>query len=522
MRTDARKNTGGGERQFRAALYIRLSREDGDGGESLSVANQRALLTAYAASDPSIADWECFVDDGYSGTDFDRPAFSRMLTALRRRDRDCVIVKDLSRFGRNYIGAGRYLEEEFPTLGVRFIALSDGIDSYLRPESTDSILLPFKNLLNDEYSRDISKKIRTALDTKRAGGIFIGSKASYGYRRSKEKPGTIEADPEAAAVVRRIFSSYINGMSKNAIVRMLNAEGVASPAVYAGGGHGLWSYSSVDRILRNRVYTGDLVQGQNGNISYKVQKTRRRPASLWYIKEDAHEALISREDFQQAQQMMGVPARAGRGGTLHPLAGLVRCAQCGRALARRRIVHAYKTYEYYICPTYRQCKTACSKHSIRVDVVEREVLQAIQDEIRAAVDFARVSRSLAGMKSRQVQDESVLQEKLSRVMELKRGIYGDWKSGELTREEYLSFKSGYDTQEQQLRARLQALPGPDRAVEGFARLRTLALPDKLERGLATALIREILVGEDGSLEIHFRFRRPDCEDGRAGDPSSDS
>ena len=509
MRVDARGKTSGGERQFRAALYIRLSREDGDGGESLSVGNQRALLTAYAASDPSISDWECFIDDGYSGTDFERPAFSRMLAALRRRERDCVIVKDLSRFGRNYIGAGRYLEEEFPTLGVRFIALSDGIDSYLRPESTDSILLPFKNLLNDEYSRDISKKIRTALDTKRAGGIFIGSKASYGYRRSLEKNGTIEPDPEAAAVVRRILASYINGMSKNAIVRMLNAEGIPSPAVYAGAGHGLWSYSSVDRILRNRVYTGDLVQGQNGNISYKVQKTRRRPEALWFVKENAHEALVSREDFHQAQRLMGVPARAGHSGTLHPLAGLVRCAQCGRALARRRVVHAYKTYEYYICPTYRQCKTACTKHSIRVEAVEQAVLEAIRDEIRASVDFARVSRSLAGMKSRRTQDETALQEKLSRVMELKRGIYGDWKSGELTREEYLSFKSGYDAQEEQLRARLRALPAPEQAAEGFTRLRTLALPDRLDRGLAAALLREVLVEENGQIEIHFNFRRPE-------------
>lgn len=264
----------------------------------------------------------------------------------------------------------------------------------------------------------------------------------------------------------------------------------------------------MDRIVRNRVYTGDLVQGQNGNISYKVQKTRRRPETLWYIKENAHEALVSREDFVKAQQLMGTPARAQRGGTLHPLAGLVRCAQCGRALARRRVVQANKTYEYYICPTYRQCKSACSKHSIRVEVVEQAVLEAIRDEIRASVDFARVSRDLAGMKNRRAQDETALRDKLSRVMELKRGIYGDWKSGELTREEYLSFKSGYDAQEEQLRARLRDLPTPQQSEEGFARLRSLALPDRLERGLAAALIREVLVEEDGRMEIHFNFQRP--------------
>ena len=173
---------------FRAALYIRLSREDGDGGESLSVANQRALLSAYAASDPSIGESEEYIDDGFSGTDFDRPAFLRMLSDLRAKKRNCVVVKDLSRFGRNYIGAGKYLEEEFPALGVRFISLGDGIDSFLRPESTDSILLPFRNLLNDEYSRDISKKIRASLDTRFPLGVsneFTGQAARVAVKKGQ-------------------------------------------------------------------------------------------------------------------------------------------------------------------------------------------------------------------------------------------------------------------------------------------------------------------------------------------------
>ncbi len=492
-------------RRFHAALYIRLSREDGDGGESLSVANQRALLTAYAASDPLIGDYAEYIDDGYSGTDFDRPAFARMLDALRSGEKDCVVVKDLSRFGRNYIAAGRYLEEEFPALGVRFIALGDGIDSYLRPESADSILVPFKNLLNDEYSRDISKKIRAALDTRRASGIFIGSKASYGYRRSAEKPGSIEPDSEAAAVVKRIFAAYLGGTSKSSIARQLNAEGIASPAVYAGRGRGLWSESSVDRILRNRVYTGALVQGRNGNISYRVQKTRRKPEEAWFITENAYGALVSQADFAAAQARMGVFARAGHTGQVHALAGLVRCASCGRAMRRRRVAQPYRTYEYYFCPTYRQDKTACTKHAVRADRVEQAVLDAIRSEIAAAVDFSRVSRRVEALR-RAPGDREKRKAALARVMELKRGIYTDWKSGELTREEYLSFKDGYDAQEKALREALDA-PRETRYAD-FAGLKALAMPDKLDRALAFALIERVEIREGGGIDIFFRFSRP--------------
>ena len=516
-RMGGRKNTGGAERRlFRAALYIRLSREDGDGGESLSVANQRALLISFAESDDTIESWELFTDDGYSGTDFNRPAFSRMLELLRKGVFNCVVVKDLSRFGRNYIGAGKYLEEEFPALGIRFIALSDGIDSYARPESTDSILLPFKNLLNDEYSRDISRKIRTALDTKRRKGEFIGSKASYGYRRSMENRGAIEPDPEAAAVVKRIFASYIKGISKSAIVRELNAEGVPSPSQYAGRAPGLWSYSSVDRILRNRAYVGDLVQGQNGNVSYKVQKTRRRPEDKWFIKENAHEALVSREDFAQAQRLMETAGRAEASGQVHPLAGLVRCAECGRALMRRRIIHSYKTYEYYLCPTYRQSKTACTKHAVRVDRVEREVLEAIRGEIAASVDFAELSKELSGYTDDGGRGRKALEKKLEEVMERKRGLYGDWKSGELTRQEYLSFKAGYDAQENTLRTELEKTGREKDGVFTFEKLRSLSMPEKLDRGLACALISRILINRDGEITVYFTFSRPGDEDLQGG------
>lgn len=502
----ARRKTGGAEQDFRAALYIRLSREDGDREESDSVANQRALLTEFAENEPTILSHEIFVDDGYSGTDFARPAFARMLDALRARRLNCVVVKDLSRFGRNYIDAGHYLEQEFPLLGVRFISLGDDIDSWARPAQANTILVPFKNLINDEYSRDISQKIRAALDSKRRRGEFIGSHAPYGYRRASNDRAKLVPDEATAPVVRRIFADFLAGRAKTAIARTLNAEQVPSPAAQRTGGAGLWSYSSIDHILRNPVYRGDLVQGRYGNISYKVQKTRRREENRWFIVRGTHEPLVDAADFDRAQSLMQTVSRADAPGIVHPLAGLVRCAECGRALTRRRVRHRYGTYEYYLCPTYKQSHAACTPHSVRVDAVERAVLDAICAEIRAAVDFQRVAAELQTTRRRS-DPRPALERQLSRVMEHKRGIYTDWKDGELTREEYVAFKEGYDRQEAELRRQLaDAEPAPSGGDE-WTKLAEIACPETLERGLVVALLREVLVNADGTLTVVFRFTR---------------
>lgn len=484
---------------FHAALYIRLSREDGDREESDSVANQRAILRSYAESDLTIADFSEYIDDGWSGTDFDRPAFISMLEDLRSGKRNCVIVKDLSRFGRNYIQAGRYLEEEFPFMGVRFIALGDNIDTYLRPEQSESILLPFKNLLNDEYSRDISKKIRAALDMKRRRGDFIGSHPSYGYMRDPENRSHLVPDPSCEDTVRYIFNMYISGTSKNAIARDLNLRRIPPPAVHLRGGKGLWSASSVDRILRNPVYTGDMVQGKWGNISYKVQRSRRKPEDRWFIVRDTHKPIISREDFETVQLMMAGHAKSDTQGQIHPLAGIVRCAECGRALSRRRVKHPYGVYEYYICPTWRADKTACTKHSVRVDLVERQVLDTLRDEL-GKIDLESINPEPAP----QTRPDSI-KRSLEKIMSLKRSIYEDWKSGEISREEYLSFKSSYDREEKELRAAAEASAKSDPRKK----LKGMKIPDHLERSLVLILIESVLIHSDGSLDIIFRYIDPD-------------
>lgn len=219
----------------------------------------------------------------------------------------------------------------------------------------------------------------------------------------------------------------------------------------------------------------------------------------------------------RAQSMMGIRTRAESTGSLHPLAGLVKCADCGRSLMRRRIRLSDKVYEYYLCPTYRQSKTACTKHSVRVDHVEREVLKTIREEIAASVDFAKVSKELSGAPQGRSGEKKALENKLSQVMEQKRSLYGDWKSGELTKEEYIAFKSGYDAQEKSLREELDAFSERVQKTPGFERLSTLAMPEKLDRALACMMIKKILVHENGDLTVVFNFARPEnySENGRS-------
>ena len=219
-------------KRWNAGLYTRLSREDGDKLQSDSIVNQRALLLDYLKTEPAIAYVDSYTDDGYTGANFDRPEFQRLLRDVRSGRIDCIVVKDLSRFGRNYLATGYYLEELFPQLNVRFIALGDHLDSHLRPEELSGLTLPIKNLLNEEYCKDISKKVRSVLDAKRRRGEFIGNFAPYGYEKDPADRHRLQCDPQTGQTVQQIFRWYLQGRSLRAIARQLNCDGVLSPAAY--------------------------------------------------------------------------------------------------------------------------------------------------------------------------------------------------------------------------------------------------------------------------------------------------
>ena len=520
-------------RLWKPALYIRLSREDGDREESDSITSQRELLTEFAAAQSDLAAPVLYVDDGYSGTDFDRPDFRRMLTDLRAGKTDCVIVKDLSRLGRNYVGVGEYLEKTFPLLGVRFISVSDQVDSFADPRSVDNLVVPFKNIINDEYCRDISNKVRASLDLKRRQGKFIGSFASYGYRKDPDDHSRLLIDEEAAAVVRDIFDWFVGGTSVLGIAKRLNAAGIPNPSAYkrqqgmnyrhpaSGKLDGLWPDSSVRRILKNRLYTGTMVQGKNRIKSYKLHVSEAVPEADWITVEQTHEAIIPPELFERAQALFTRDTRtAPKQDKVYLFSGYLRCADCGKAMNRKQISQPYKNYYYYICSTFKkQHSGVCTKHTIRSDKLAQAGLETLRHQIALAVEMdeviAAINQNGAKKQSakRLLDEQTRLTRERERVEQMKLTLYPDWKAGDISREEYHQLKNQFEESIAVLDERLAAVQrridelenGVDRTnpfLTQFLQYRNL---QSLTREVVVELIDYIEVHEGGKITIRFKF-----------------
>ena len=335
---------------YDADVYLRLSKEDGDKEESDSITNQRELILEFLKSREDIRIHEVRVDDGYSGVNFERPAFQQMLEDIKAGKVNCVVTKDLSRFGRNHIEVGKYIEKIFPYLGVRFIAVNDNYDSLTNDTQTNNIIIPFKNLINDAYCRDISIKIRSNLEVKRKRGDFVGPFAPYGYRKSEEDKNKLEIDEEAAEVVRSIFRMYLQGSNAYKIAEKLNKKNILTPmdykkengsAFYTGFKKNLksqWTHMHVLRILGNPVYTGTLVQGKETTPNYKVKKKVKRDQSKWSQVENTHDAIIPSVDFQNAQEQLQMDTRTGTAKEkIYYLSGIVKCGDCGANMVRKTV-----------------------------------------------------------------------------------------------------------------------------------------------------------------------------------------
>ena len=296
---------------FSVAAYIRLSREDGDKAESDSIGNQRKLIHDYLRDKEDFILFDTYVDDGYTGTNFKRPAFQRMLEDIESGEVNCVIVKDLSRFGRDYIDTGKFLERYFPDNDVRFIAITDNIDSM---KQAYDMLLPIKNIFNEQYARDISKKVHSAMQAKQKAGEFIGAFASYGYRKSPVDKNKLVVDEYAAGIVRRIFQLYVSGYGKIRIAGILNDEGIVCPSEYKklnGENYrnsnrlnqtSYWTYSTINKILQNEMYCGNMVQHRTCQQMHR--KTRLQDKEDWIVIQGTHEAIIDGETWNTAQKLL--------------------------------------------------------------------------------------------------------------------------------------------------------------------------------------------------------------------------
>ena len=333
------------DRDYKAAIYLRLSKEDGDfsfSGEKLesdSISNQRLLIMDYLKKHPEITVVKEYCDDGFTGANFERPDFNKMMDAVRAGEINCIVVKDLSRFGREYIGSGEYIQKIFPRLGIRFIAINDHYDNAQPGAADNELVLPFKNLMNDSYCRDISIKVRSNLEAKRRSGQFVGTRVVFGYMRSPDNKNQLVIDPEAASVVQEIFKWKVEGLSPAQIADQLNTANVPSPIEYkkAKGSKqrtcfqtkqvALWSAVAIYRILKNEIYTGTLVQGKTTSPNHKVKKTVAKPSNEWSRTENAHDPIIAPSQFDLVQRLMQDDTRSPVGAKgVHPFSGKIFCA----------------------------------------------------------------------------------------------------------------------------------------------------------------------------------------------------
>ncbi|MDE7083215.1 MAG: recombinase family protein [Clostridia bacterium] len=528
--------SGDTERVWKAGLYIRLSREDGDKIESESVSSQKALLERFVSENPEINLTEYYIDDGYSGTDFERPAFQRMISEAASKKINCVIVKDLSRFGRNYVEAGKYLEVVFPTFKLRFIAVNDGIDSFAQPSTMNNIIVPFKNIINDEYCRDISVKVRSALDIRRKQGKFIGSFAAYGYKKDESDHNKLVIDEEAAATVRFIYEKFLAGFSIIGVARALNARGVPNPSEYKAAkglncrristckNGGAWTDSTVRRILTSEVYIGNLVQKKNEVISYKIHLSKQVDKSNRITVKGTHKPIISQQDFDKVQSLLRRDTRVSpneKEGKLSVFAGFLKCADCGRAMQKRTVKQPNKTYEYYICSTYRKMHSSlCTKHAIRAEVLEEAVLTTLNKYIQLAVDFDRLLEKInrvqkGGARSKRLSAElSSNQKELERAQKILLDLYPDYKSGIIEREQYFALKEKYGNAvaraereisriKEEMRNFANGVDGSNPFVATFKKYGGLK---ELSRDVLIELVENIFVHEGGEVEIHLKCR----------------
>ena len=508
------------------AVYARVSTKSTE--QVSSIENQTRYYTEKVEKTPNWEMLEIYSDDGHTGTDANRENFQRLLSDVMSGKINCVVVKDLSRFARNYSDAGSLIDNLFVQMGVRFISLAENVDSYLNPDSVSSIIVPITNVMNDQYCYQTSKKIRQVFDYKRRNGQYIGAFAPYGYVKHPKDKHQLIIDPDAAEIVKLVFSLFLKGTSKRATALYLNEHGVPSPSAYKlqkgipvstrGYDDPMWGARMIHSILTNPTYTGDLAQGRSRVKSYKVHEVESVPREEWVEVAGTHESIIDYDTFDKVQALLQRDTRTSpKGREVHLFSGFLKCADCGRAITRSV---GNNNNVYYACSTYKnRSRTACTMHSIKHNRLEAAVLFAVQQQIHLAVSYsemiARINTAPV-KKSQSIRLEELIAAKereLAKISRYKQSLYQDWKDGEITQQDYRDMKADYERQTIALTdvlARLNAeraelangVKSEHPALVAFTKHQNI---DQLSRELLVELIDHIKVYENGNISVRFKF-----------------
>ena len=551
MARKSRKNTGAVieapvqiSNYFPTAIYVRLSIENsGKDDDGDSIANQISFCKAYLAEHTDLKLYDIYEDNGEKGTNFDRPEFKRMMDDIRSGKVKCVLVKDLSRFGRDYIEAGEYLEKIFPFMGIRFISITDGYDSLNCDDAESALMIPLKNMINDVYAKDISRKIITSFRARQEKGEFLPAFAPYGYVKSKEVAYRYEIDQETAPYVRMIFEWKAEGVSHNEICKRLNNMGAVTPArrkVDLGiwraekYKHTVWHGRTIIDIMKNPTYTGCIVYGRIPKSLYEGIKMHRAPEEEWRYVPDAHEPIISQELFDKVQKMFAdraekFKAKMDENAPLRELVtnhfkGKIYCGDCGKRM--RFVKPTDKRYPVdqdhavYVCGGYLDSGySRCSRHSIRYPVVADAVLAAINMQLELALKQEQLIRQMRGSaREKNLIDKYVgqinyLSQELKKTNSKREALFENFAEGILDEAEYQFAKKKYDEEAKEIEKKLTVEKAKKVQLDDILSLSNEWLEaihkaenvTEIDAGLVKHLVSSVKIFEDNRVEVELYF-----------------
>lgn len=532
---------------YHASIYLRLSKEDGDvtsgsKNESNSISNQKSLVMDYLKDKHDIQVVSIREDDGYSGVDFERPAFEEMMKDMKQGRINCIVVKDLSRLGRNYLEAGNYLEQIFPFFKIRFISITDGYDSFSPDFTDEALMIPLKNIINEGYAKDISLKVSSSIATRKKQGKFMGKYPPYGYLKDPADKNHLIVDPETCPVVQRIFRLRSEGTPLGAIAKLLNEEQISSPTRYllekgiskeSRFAESFWERNMIRRILKNRVYLGMIVYGKEETSFAKGIKRHTVPEKDWQVAQGSHEPIIEEELFYNVQELLAQSKqefyeKTGINDDYQPenlFRGIIKCADCGRAMKMSKFVRTTKSGEksysaVYECGRHKNLYDySCPQKSIHKKDLDKSVEEAIRYHIRLFLDTEQVIAELnkkATVRQTAANHQDMIkrkQRRIAKVEQMSCGIYEDYQDGLLNETEYLTLRKNYSeevltlTEEIEHLLQEQVLYEEDFHASGSLSEIVYQYRDfpVLNREIIEAFIAEVQVHTDSRLTIRFRF-----------------
>lgn len=506
-----------------ACMYLRLSREDGDSSESNSISNQRQIIKSYAKENDIKLSYE-YVDDGFSGSNFDRPNFKNMIDDLNKGKFNIIIVKDLSRFGRDYIESGKYLQKIFPEKGVRFISVNDNYDSENADMSDTHLILPIRNFINDSYCRDISMKVKSSKEVKRKNGEFIGAFAPFGYKKDDRDKHKLVIDKEVSHIIERIFNMKIEGYSSKAIADFLNSIGTITPSKHKENNgdnfntgfvvkNAKWDAKMINRIISNKVYIGVLEQGKTTKLNYKSKKEIDVSKEDWIVIDNAHEPIISKSIFSLANKMLLRDVKQSQDKPCI-LSGMLYCKDCGSPMVRRKVKAKDGYNIFYICSEYNNTGD-CSRHSIKEEYIIKATIQALNDYLSKYNDLLEKVSAIDVSKLTLKVDFDSLNAEKKKYERLRQSLYMDLEEELITTEEFEKFRNNYLIKireiEKQIITKQNIVEELKAKINDKGSLVSDIVPnidsDNLNRLSLVSFIDRIEIGEDNA--IHFVFNNID-------------